>query len=234
MASNPRITRSIPAFSTYLEGLVDYLLAGTPETNAARLGIPDEDVQVVSDLRDRWIPLYRLYENKRGTRTSLVTEQLYDIIDEMKSYNQESKFLDRVAASTKVTATDLSVFNIKDGTLAKKRQPLTEMLAAVVVPKVNQLGGGVLAIRCFNNLDSRRGIVDDADSVEMRYHIGETAPESPDDEGLTSSLSTKASFKLALGAKAAGKTVHIYFRWNNTKYPALAGPWSILFSITVV
>ncbi len=234
MTRSSRMPKSIPAFSVYLEGAVDYLLAGAPQTNADRLGLEEIDVQSLSDIRDRWLPLYQLYENKRNTRTSIITSQLHELMQETRDLDIDRHILDRIASSPNATLIDLSTFNIKAGALAKKAQRLTDSLEARVLPDILQMSGGVLLIKCYNNLDLRRGIVEGANSLEYRYRVSDEEPATADEEGLISGLSTKASFKLKLGQKSGNKQLHIFFRWYNTKYPELAGPWSNLFTVTIV
>ncbi len=235
MTTTRRIPTGLPAFSIYLEKILDYLLAGAPTTNAARLGVEDEEVQFISGIRDEWDLLFPLYIDKRGTRTLLITEQLNVLVKRFSDYNRARRILDRIAASANVTVADLTIFNIKGGPLAKQtRTKLTIPLAALVIPDIKQMGGGMLSIKCYNNLDTSRGLIEDADSVECRYLIGDLLPESANAEELKSFFSTKANFKLLLGAETGGKKVHIFFRWYNGKYPALAGPWSQLYTVFVV
>jgi len=234
-STTSRIPESIALFNTYIENTTNYLDAGTPETNAARLGILDTEKHDWGAFRDAWSPLYPLYENKRNSRTILVTDQLHAIIKNTKTYDKEHHLLDRIAASPNVTITDLSTFNIKSGPLAKQsRTKPTTPIDALVIADLAQIGGGELSITCRNNVDSRTAIIEEANGVEFRYLAGGEAPVSVADERLRQSLSSRARFTLNLGDENVGKTAYLYFRWVNTKYPALAGPWSSRMTVLVV
>lgn len=230
-----RIPNSIVSFNTYITTTDDYLLTGTPDTNATRLGIIASEQQSWTAFRTEWTPLFPQYENKRNSRTMLVTDELHNIIRKTKAFDQEHHILDRIAASPNVTVTDLSTFNIKSGPLAKKSHTKpTKAITALVVPDISQLGGGELAIKCSNNADSRVAVLDEANEVEFRYLVGTEAPASMNDPLLQQGASTHARFTLNLGGENGGKTAYLYFRWQNTKYPALAGPWSQLYAILIV
>lgn len=230
-----RIPISIKPFNGFANCAINYLTEGTPETNAVRLGIQDSDLQVLVALRDRWNPLFALYENKRSSRTLLVTDQLHAIIADWKAYDKEHHLLDRIAASPNVTVTDLSTFNIKSGPLAKPNHSRpTKPITTLVLPEIKQLGGGTLELKCANSDDNRIAIIEDASQVEVRYQVGPTAPTSASDPMLRQTASTHARFSLDLGAENSGKTAYLYFRWINSKYPALAGPWSNLSSVFIL
>jgi len=235
MAGTTRIPKSILDFNTYINSTTTYLGQGSPETNATRLNILDSEQQAWTALNTAWEPLFPLYEAKRTSRTILVTDELHEIIDQLRAYDKEHHILDRIAASPNVTVTDLSVFNIKSGTLAKKgRSKPSSPIEALVVPEISQLGGGELKIKCHNNEDQRVAVVDGASCVEYRFLVGDEAPASVNDPLLQQSASTRASFALRLGAENSGKRAYLYFRWCNASYPELAGPWSGMTEVLIV
>ena len=45
---------------------------------------------------------------------------------------------------------------------------------------------------------------------------------------------TKAKFMLQLGIEHAGKDLHVYVRWVNTRRPTLSGPWSGPWSVIII
>ena len=53
-----RIPRAIGPFNDYLVRTAAYLEAGTPETNGARLGIENQEVEYWKNLLARWSPRY--------------------------------------------------------------------------------------------------------------------------------------------------------------------------------
>ncbi len=234
MGNKSRMPYAIPAFGLYFSTFMNYLLEGIPQTNAARLGITEEELADLQVFLNKWDSLYPTYVNKDATRTNLGTRELHLVRQQVSTYDQTNALLNRIASSPNVTLADLSVFNIKSGVLVRAtRSKPSSPIEALVMPGIRQIGGGSLAIKCGNNLDTRRGIVEDASCVEYRYQIGGEAPQSISELG-HSGQSTRAAFTLALDADHAGKTVYITFRWFNPKYPALAGPWCNIIDLLLV
>jgi hypothetical protein len=229
MGTGSRMPRGIEDFNSYIVNTTAYLTAGTPTTNADRLGVlPAETAQWVS-LHAEWVPLYVKYDDKRNSRTTAVKDQLLNIIDRCVDLDQDNHLLDRIAASPNVTITDLGVFNIRKGMLQKSTRTTPQtIISEPVIASLQPQGGGSVLVKCYSTTGERACIFDDADSVQFLYIVGDTPPASAEVEGLNRDLSTKATFTLSLGAGKAGKHLYIYFRWYNTKYPALAGPWSVL------
>ncbi len=226
MTENTRIPRRIEDFNLFLNNTTEYFITGTP-TNADRLGILPAEVTKWQGYDVRWKPLMLKYSDKKNTRTTAVTEELNQIIVEVVDLDHTNHLLDRIAASPNVTIADLDTFNIKKGVLQKTTRskpttPITEM----VVPAMQPLCGGSVSIKCRNHIGNSASILDGSDCVHYCYQIGGTAPASAEADGLKSGLSTKASFTLSLGAASAKQELFIFFRWFNTKYPDLAGPWS--------
>lgn len=230
-----RIPGSIVPFNSYIEKTSDHMVKGNPVNNATRLGILEPELQSWISFRDEWLPLFPQYANKRNSRTLLITDQLHVIIRKTKAYDKKHRILDRIAASPNVTVTDLTTFHIKSGPLAKQsRTKPSKPISTLVAPEIVQIGGGKLSIRCNNNADSRTAIIADANEVEFRYLSGAEAPASANDPLLWQGVSTKARFTLGLGDENSGKTAYLYFRWANSRYPALAGPWSQLYAVLIL
>jgi hypothetical protein len=229
MADKSRIPRGIDEFNPYLSTTNSYLIAGDRVTNAVRLGILPAEVEHWSNNFANWSVLYQKYCDRKNSRTTAVIEQLNLIIADTIEFDHTHHILDRIASSPNVTVTDLTTFNIKKGLLEKTTHsssvtPITEL----VVPSVQLVGGGVLAIKCRCATGESASIIEDADCVQYRFKVGTTAPLSVEEEGLKSDLSSRASFNLNAGAENSGKYLYVYFRWYNTKRPNLAGPWSPL------
>ncbi|MDP4270144.1 MAG: hypothetical protein Q8909_08450 [Bacteroidota bacterium] len=227
MSDASRIPRGIDAFSPYIGTTATYLTAGTPETNAERLGVLPKEVAQWTSFSVEWIPLYTLYCDKLNGRTTAVTNRLYDIIDRCITFDQTYHILDRIAASPNVTIVDLSTFNIKKGALQKTtRSVATTPISEPVLAALQALGGGSFYIKCRSTTSERASILEGADCVQFVYVVGDTPPTSAEMAGLSKDISTKACFTLQLGAGSSAKYLYIYFRWYNTKHPELAGPWS--------
>ena len=234
MTVTPRIPRGIDDCSLYLVSTNNYLVSGSPN-NAERLGILPAEAVKWADLTNRYQPLYRLYSDKKNSRTTAIKDQLLSIIEELINLDQSCHLLDRIAASPNVTIADMETFNIKKGVLQKTTRsvattPLTNRVAAAIQP----LGGGSLNIKCRNLSGERAAIDEGANSVQYAFKVGDAAPTSADAENLRREISTKAVFVLALGSASSAKNLFIYFRWYNTKHPDLAGPWSALMTTLIL
>jgi hypothetical protein len=227
MATGARMPRGIDQFNVYFPTAVSYLQEGTPKTNAERLGVLPTEVTAFEGFLTVWIPLYSKYNEKKKFRTTSIIEQLHVIIDNVVTFDQTNRILDRIAASPNVTVDDLVTFNIKKGVLQKSpssagSNPINELVTVVMTP----LGGGMMQVKCYAVSGQRAGIPDFADSVQYIYQVGGQAPASAEEPGLIKELSPKGVFTLSLGSASALKNLYIYFRWFDTRHPELAGPWS--------
>jgi hypothetical protein len=123
----------------------------------------------------------------------------------------------------------METFNIKRGFLQKTvrtvpRKEIEESVSA----SIQMIGGGSVVIKCHSSKGSRAAIFAEADTVQYSYLVGDTAPTSAEQKGLTREMSSRASLILSLGTDSSPKYLYIYFRWYRTKYPLLSGPWSNL------
>jgi len=122
----PRIDRSIYGFNTQIRQTYIYLMkaceASLGGTNWNRLGWSTVEITQWGSFYNRWIRLYDLYINKKGTRTTDVKDEMLMIIQECRIYNQTHNLYDRIAVSPYGTSKDFSMFNIIRNTpLAKTK-----------------------------------------------------------------------------------------------------------------
>ncbi|HNW50421.1 MAG TPA: hypothetical protein PKH79_05020 [Prolixibacteraceae bacterium] len=230
MSDRARIPRTIDAFNPYINLCVTYLSEGTPQTNEVRLGISVPEMTQLNQFLTKWNSVYPSYSDKKNSRTTAVTEELNLLIRDFCDYDHQQHLLDRIAASPNATVADLETFNIKKGLLEKgtHTRPNTP-IEELVVPSIQLIGGGMLAFKCRCASGEGASIIEGANCVQFRFKTGTVPPVSVEDETLKSDLSTKANFTLNAGGENSGKYLYIYFRWYNTRYPALAGPWSVLY-----
>lgn len=232
MSTNPRITRSPGPFNNYINHASPYLSEGTPVTNAARLGITEDEVTIVEEIKVSWNKLWDQYSDKKISRTRNITDQVYGKIDEMVDFDKSHHFLDRIASSMNATIEDMEVFNIRAGKMqrASVKNPI-KSISDVVMPVLEQLGGAVVSIKCYSVESSRPCIHSMATCVQFAYRIGGTMPQSPNDEGMIYDSSTRSSINVSFGPENSGKQLFIYFRWYNSIHPNLAGPWSAVLVV---
>jgi len=227
MSTGARMPRGIDPFSPYFGTAVSYLKEGEPQTNAERLGILPAEVTRLETYLAEFIPLYGKYSEKKKFRTTAIIEQLRLIMENVVTFDQSNRILDRIAASPNVTVEDLVTFNIKKGLLQNtSRISSSTIIKEQVTVVIQPLGGGIMSVKCYSPTGQRAGIPDDADSVQYLYQVGGQAPDSAEAPGLIKELSPKAVFTLSLGSGSALKILYIYFRWYDTRHPELAGPWS--------
>jgi hypothetical protein len=226
MSNVIRIPLTIDKFNPYIRNTNSYFLAGTP-TNAVRLGLTPDEVTKWTSFETKWDTLYSKYSDKKGSRTTSIIDKLNAIITNCRTFNKSNNILNRIASSPNVTIDDLELFGIKKGELGKtSRSILTSSITEMVLPKLHPIGGGSISVKCFVAAGKTAHIIEGANSVQYTYILGSIAPTSAQVTGLVKELSTKARFTLALGAENAEKHLYIFFRWYNTKYPSLAGPWT--------
>ncbi|MEI8203041.1 MAG: hypothetical protein WCH34_08530 [Bacteroidota bacterium] len=115
-----RLSRNISGFnadirqtSTYIQQPTSVLIA---IINGIRLGWTPEEIAQWLAFLAAWIPLYLLYSNKKGTRTTAITEELKKIISKAVAYDKAHHLYDRIADNPNATALDFETFHIKRST----------------------------------------------------------------------------------------------------------------------
>lgn len=232
MTNSTRVPRGIDSFNKYIVSTSSYLQEGTPTTHAARLGITEEELKFILALLASWTSLYKLYGDKKNSRTTAVIDQLHDNVDQFVDYDKEHHLLDRIASSPNATIIDMETFNIRNGALQRSARsttskPITDAVSAIL----DAVGGGMVSVKCYNTESSRPSIFSDSDCIQFAYAVGSTPPTSVLASGLTQGLSSKASFTISTGADNGGKNLYIFFRWYNSRHPELAGPWCAMVTI---
>jgi hypothetical protein len=235
MGTGTRIPRSINEFGTYINSTNIYLSSGAPVNNGVRLGITPEEMAQWKTFEENFSPLLLMYNDVTNSRTRAIRNNLVEIIEKTIAYDQASHILDRIAASPNATVYDLGAFNINGGVPTKTtRSRSITIIREPVSVTFQQLGGAIIAIKCYSTTGARAAIFGDADSVQFMYKTGTVPPTSINEDGLKSGLSTKGSFNLELNPEYKGKYLFIYFRWYNTKHPEMSGPWSELQTTMIV
>jgi len=235
MPDRSRIPRTIALFNPYIVRTQAYLSAGSPVSNADRLGLLPDEVNRWQVIAAQWATLYPLYSDKLNTRTITLKDQLLQLIRDCVSLDNQCRLLDRMAASTQATLTDMNTFGIKHGLLQKRTRtvPVAPIREAVSVTLVQQ-GGGIITVKCRTASAPRPAIASGANSVQYCYCVGTIPPASAEESSLIKELSTKALFQLELGSGSSAGYLYIYVRWYHTRYPQLAGPWSALFTTLIL
>ena len=237
MPQNSRIPRSILKFNIFIRRTNSYMLEDDPAPlNWVRIGWTQEDMDAWTAFLNRWMPLMSKYSDKKVTRTTDVTNNLYLVINDCVEHDKTYHLIDRIASSTTATLTDYEVFNIKKGILHDSVPSVSVIqIEEEVFAQLSAKVGGSVKISCRTKHDrSRPSKPVGADCVRYAYRIGGTPPFGADDEGLIRDISTRASFILKLGTGSAEKKLYIFFQWYNTKHPNLAGDWSNIYSLSLI
>ena len=229
MAEGSRIPRNFELFNGYISTTGAYLEAGSPTTNASRLGITEQEVIKWKSFGMAWDPFYGMYMDKKSSRTTSIKDQLMEIIRQTVAFDKTNHILDRISVSLNVTIVDMETFNIKKGVLRKSTRtipqtPISEPITVTIQP----IGGGSVSIKCYSSTGQRASIFKNADSVQYLYLVETTPPASAEDAGLSTGISSKAIFMLSLGPASSTKFLYIFFHWYNVKHPDLSSPWSPL------
>lgn len=235
MREHARAPRNIDSFNKYIVRIVHYLQEGVPISHAVRLGIAEEELKFLQALLVSWMSLYKLYGDKKNTRTTAVIDQLHNIVNQFLEYDRARHLLDRTASSPNATIVDMETFNIRSGALRRKaRSIISKSITEAVSAVVEAVGGGMVAVKCYSTESARPSIFSGGDCVQFAYTVGGTPPASVLASGLTQGFSSRASFSFSTGADNGGKSLYIFFRWYNTKHPDLAGPWCAMVTIWLI
>jgi hypothetical protein len=226
---------------TYLSTLKKYIPA-----NAVRLQINPARVNLfLSLMGDKTTPdtyeyFFQLWCDKGGTRTTVIVKEL--LTSEKKIKNLLREIFNDIPSSLWDTE-DRVFFRRKTGLPHKvtvHTTPIQDKCNSVIIP----LGGGAVKITCKSDHENPRASLPPmANAVEIAYKLGiprfttEDTPTTkvgtrirsqiinPEDH-TTKVVVTKAKFMLQFGLENAGKDLHVFVRWVNTRRPLLAGPWT--------
>jgi hypothetical protein len=254
MSDNSIIPRSIAGFDTYIVKTNAYLISGTP-TNAVRFNWTAANLAAWQGFKTQWMPLHLQYADKQGQRTTAVTEQLHIIIANAVAYAKTNRLIELVKATLTLNSLDCETFNlpvshavpagggihtITQAAAAARSLPTADL----VYPTLKPVGGGVVRCKCFTEAarSGRPHKLSGFDLIEYRYTVialGTAAapaaiPTDPSDTALTIGQSSKANFLLPTGTNNTGKLLCIFFRWVNSKHPALNGPESTCFTTPIL
>jgi hypothetical protein len=212
----------------------------------------------------QWTPLYLQYEDKKGQRTSVITEQLYLIIEAAIAYDTANKLINLIKATVGLTALDCETWSLplvlasSTGSTRghhvvtvgenSRTKPTTEG----VYPKLIAEVGGMVRCKCFTEASEsgRPHKLKGFDIIEYAYGVfySGTAnlPTGADDPRLTVAHSSKASFVLPtagitknlpvlpVGTIPPAKVLIIFFRHAKSKHPNLDGPYNGPFSTNLL
>lgn len=111
-----RISRGIVGFDGDIRLTYEFMMKTSEPPvgycNWQRLGwLPDEIAQWGAYYTD-WLPLYSLWLDKKGTRTTLIKDSLLLIIKNCSAYNQTHRLYDRIAVNPNALLSDYQTFHI--------------------------------------------------------------------------------------------------------------------------
>ena len=224
-ANDSIIPRSIEEFNTKIVLTNSYLLKSTSGVlNWKRYNWTSGATgQTTNNLLDwqnfgaDWTPLYLQYEDKKGQRTSAITEQLHLIIEAVINYDIANKLINLIKATVGLTALDCQTWNLPvslanpaGGTHGKNtgnttnssERSKTVVTTEGVYPKLIAKVGGFVKCECFTEVSEsgRAHKLKGFDLIEYAFgvfYIGTAnLPTDADDVRLKVAHSSKASFVL--------------------------------------
>ena len=220
---NAIIPRSILEFNLYIILTNAYLLKLTGGVlNWKRYNWTNGAVgQLTNNLADwqnflaQWNLLYAQYEDKKGQRTSAITEQLHLIIEAVIAYDTANKLINLIKATVGLTALDCQTWNLPvslanptggnhthHAPIATNETARTVATTEGVYPKLIPAVGGFVRCKCYTEASEsgRPHKLAGFDIIEYAFGIfysGTTnLPTSAADPRLAIAHSTKASFIL--------------------------------------
>lgn len=201
-------------FHTYINNAIPYM-----NVHRTRLQIsPGNNSAQLAKLAE-WNVLFPKTQDKT-LRTTALTEEKNNLRDEIEDL-MRSVFAD--IPESVLTDADRNTLNLK------KRDPIPtarEKITTTPYPRMFPLKGGQVKITARVESDATRSSMHpEADSIEMRYTIGDTAP------GSAGETTDKKVYKGAVnifdfGQENATKRLYAFFRWKNESNESNSGPWS--------
>ena len=214
-------------FSNYIILAIAYLV-----THQVRLSVSDTNKDALLALlgdtgtAGTWLDVFPKSQT-RATRTGTVIDDKNDLRDQIEDLLRA--VYDDIPKSA-LTNDDRNTLNLKkrDSEPSKRPQITTTPYARMFPVK-----GGKIKITVRVAGDSTRSSMHpDADSIEMRFSIGTTAPVSVKDT--TDKKVYKGSVRtFGFGQENATKRLYGFFRWKNETDEAKSGPWSELVQTVI-
>jgi len=221
------IPRKDSLFDSYINNTADYLPAGGPPTNGARLGLTALEITDWDGFRTRWNTEYGLYTDL-NTRTKTIKDNKNQIKKDFITF--ATPLLERMRTSTALTTSDRNTLNLKERDTVPSARPAITTAPTV---KGKPREGANVALECRVTSDSTRtSRHPDADAAEVRYNVGTTAPANPA-ACTRSHTNKKARFSIETDIADAGKKFYAFVRWVNLSDASKNGPWSALVTVTV-
>jgi hypothetical protein len=227
----PRIPAAYVAFNIWKNNTSNFLWSDDPlnpgHKQYERLGLTLAEATAWQDETTAWNALWAKYTDK-DQKTLSVTRAARDM--KLLLTRGGRGIVNRIAANPAATEQDATIFNFV--LVRKKPEKPKTVIEAAVFAGVTRIGSGDLSIQARFKKDSKRpSLLPIADGVEYSYKVtstqpGDPATADPEGEGFRQRLVTKAKFVIKTGTANKGRFILIAFRWVNSKYPELAGPWS--------
>jgi hypothetical protein len=222
-----RIPRTQGKFDSYVKITSAYLNEGSPVPNWQRLGLTADEKNLWKNLGGLWIARFNEYNNA-GTRTPVVIQQKNEV--KKQFIDHAAPLLTRMAGSAALTEADRLVFHLPH---PDRILTLRSAIRDAPDPMLISLSGGFIKMKVHvKNKEGRASRHPMADGVEVKYVLGNTPPQTPNDCP-NYFISTKALFIMQLGIAAQGQRIYCFFRWVNLANPAHNSPWSSMLQTVV-
>ena len=227
-----RVPPDDSGFDDYIKSTDTYLQTtppGAATTNGVRLGVTAAELVQWTDYRNSWVEIYAKYVDL-GQRTQPITEDKNDVKDLATPFME--KILNRLAGNPDIlTSIDRETLRIPERDTENTPRP---KITDAPLVGLDALKGSAVKIRTRIEEDSSRASMHpDADAIEVRFLVGNSAPAN-----VTlcnqSQISSKALFEVQLDPNDAAKRFFCFCRWINITDAAKNGPWCTVQNTVVL
>jgi hypothetical protein len=225
-----RVPRKIDSFNGWITRSDNRLQATNSSTGNAWWKDYGLKSAIANEWHQRTLSWNVLYQKREGRHDKVDNKDVRDAILSMARFAERP--LHTIAGSSIAGNEDAFIFNFKIGRAKKKH---AEKIEAQIIAEINLAGRGLLDIICRRaNTKGRAGKEAGADCVQYAYALFDAGEMkqvdlkkvTPEDIRMKTGSSSRVHFNLDLGMENQGKWMVIYFRWHNTRHPALSGPWT--------
>ncbi|HLG33472.1 MAG TPA: hypothetical protein VI757_01215 [Bacteroidia bacterium] len=213
----------ITAFYNFFETLQNKVSA-----NQASWKIPPGEANDLAAAFNTYKPLNLAIRNKK-TRTS------QQVDDHVKGRTVAENLIQRIAneyivSNSAISFSEKKVLGFNARTGERHERPRIEDTPFATM---DAQPGSRIGFTCRRQSDaSRPSIHPDADAVEVRCMVGNTAPSTVND-CVQKEISTRSKFVIELSPSQAGQKIFAFVRWRNNIHASKCGPFGDMLTTVV-
>ncbi len=190
--------------------------------HATRLGVKTDDATTLEEDVDNWIFWYQQSQNEETSTKLIVANKNAAMEKVMQTFRTIYGDIPQSA----LTADDRSILNLEKPSTTRTPAPVPTTFPIGKVNSANRLEHSI----SFTNEDGKHGKPDGVRGCQIWCKEGE--PALDEKQLLFLGTDTASPFLKKYLISDAGKTVHYWLRWENTR--GETGPWSTIVSATIL